>query len=99
MDAGPAAQVRDAGAKAADAVGVKVDEALAKVVHAKAAAYVKAAGVLVQVVGDRARADVARVKAARVVAAGCRRARRSLMQAPLKGCPTCSRTLAAVLPR
>ena len=95
MAAGPAAQVRDAGAKAADAVGVKVDEAPAKVVHAKAA-HVKAAGVRVQVVVDRARADVARVKAARVVAAACRRARSSLMQAPVKGCPTCSRTLSAV---
>ena len=45
----------------------------AKVVH------VKEAGVLEQVVVARARADVARVKAARVVAAARRRARSSLM--------------------
>ena len=75
----PAARARAAGAKAAAAAGGKVDEVPARVVH------VEAAGVLVQVVVDRARADVARVKAARVVAAVCRRARS--FAAPLKRHP------------
>ena len=87
--------------KAADAVAAKAGEDRVRVAGARAKAdAVKVDRVEAdRVEADRAhvRVDVARAKAARA-AADCRPVRNGLMlMAPLKGCPTRSRTLSAAL--